>query len=83
MKDMGESDPDKIQDETIREQVLYFKRGEGKKELTERIENRVIKAMEDGRKEGDRIRSKQIAYRMSSLGYTKKEIYDITGIDYK
>ena len=38
LKDMGESDPDKIQDETIREQVLYFKRGEGKKELTERIE---------------------------------------------
>ena len=84
LKDMSESDPDKIVTREIREQMLYFKKGEGRKEMSESIERLIRKAErmaeERGRADERASRDREIADRMSSKGLTREEIFDLTGI---
>ncbi len=97
LRDLSESDPDKIATGEIREQMLYFKRGEGRREMSEKVENLMNEYLSEyldeyreefieigraeGKTEGRAEYSREIADKMIGRGYSKEQIYDLTGVE--
>ena len=81
LRDLGESDPDKIVTGEIKEQMLYFKKGEGRKEMSESIERLIRKAERMAEERGRAEGIESVAKNMAAKGYSREQIYDLTGVE--